>query len=122
MPAHVIDHEDGTLNILDPSGWQKLPTQDLYQWKPFGYRLYDEIEVCKVWMLWLDEMLPLFQMINTGLRHPGLCRVVLPSPREVQRTGSIWKTYPCPDKIANQMRWAGFQVTTDRGLLLGCKG
>lgn len=121
MPVHLIDHGDGTLDILDPVGWRTLPTREPYQWKPFGYRLYREVVVHGVWRLWLDDMLPLFQMVNTGLQYPGICRVVIPPPREIQRKGETWRTYPCPRKIGEQMKWAGLRVEQVDGELIGKK-
>lgn len=111
--AHLINSNPGELLILNPLGWQKLPTQEPYQFKPFGYRMYHRIEVHKIWLLWFDEMLSFLQMTNTGLCYPGICDIVIPSPREIQRTGSIWYTYPDRDKVANQARWAGYSVDID---------
>lgn len=104
----------------DPRGWYKLNLGTYpYGGKPFGYRDWDSITIDRIWTLWLDEMLPLFQAANTALRYPGECRVRIPT--EAERRWLVWKTYPCPEKISAEMAWAGFSVAYEPPYLVGGK-
>lgn len=104
------------LNIESPVGFEKLPSRDAYNWKPYGYREYNRITVKHIECLWLDEMLLFFQMVNTALCYPGRVYVFLPD-----RPKYGYRTFPDPDKIAIKMAEAGFLITQQGTLLIGEK-
>jgi len=91
----------------------KAPDYSNSQGRPFGYREYDEIVVYEIYNLWLDEMMPLFQRVNTALVYGGIVQIRLPSPLLVSVPLIIWKTYPDKDKIANEAARAGFYFPLD---------
>ena len=66
------------------------------------YRVYDKVYLHQIEMMWLDEMLTLFQSINKAMKYPSEIEVELIVPSTVG-----YRTYPCATKIIKQMGMPG---------------
>lgn len=81
------------------------------------YRIYDLVICNQVEMIWLDEMLTLFQSINRSMKYPSEIHIPLIIPTQVG-----YKTYPYASKIIKQLGDAGFRMELFPDKIIGYKG